>query len=468
MSKLTKIIATIGPASEDEGMLAEMITAGMNVARFNTKHNDPTWHNAVIQRVRDVSDRMGITVGVLLDLQGPEIRINTKDAQPFDLAAGEEMTLTDQENLLEKGAALVPPSVIQGLPVGATILFEDGAAELRITAKHAHELVAQAVYPCTIKHRKTMNTPGVVLDLPSLTERDMTFLAGVNLDNVDYVGLSFVRDKNDLDFLKKVLSDRKCQAKIVAKIENEAALDNLEEVVSNSDVTMVARGDLGVEVAYEQLVYWQKRIIDLCRQQGKPVITATEMLKSMVEKPRPTRAEISDVAHAIYDGTDAIMLSDETTSGKYPLKAVQTQATIAAYNEPHAVIPMIEHTTQSWSNTLSASVITLLKQEPEEIKYIVCLTETGRTAQLLASYHPDVPVIAVTSSDVVARQLSVVYGVQALVSNMEQGSTLSAEKVLYALQQAKIGKTGDKVIMLYGPVWQEAHETNTVSVGTLL
>ncbi len=469
MSKLTKIIATIGPASEDEAILTEMISSGMNVARFNTKHSDPSWHNTVITRVYELAERMGKHVGVLLDLQGPEVRINTKDGASFDLAVGEEMLLTDLEQRLEQETALVPSEVIVGLSVGDSILFEDGAAELRITDKRDHELTAAAVVDCTIKHRKTMNTPGVVLNMPSLTTRDREFLEGVDLRHVDFVGLSFVRNRHDVEILRHALDEKGCTAKIVAKIENQTALDNLNELIESSDLVMVARGDLGVEVPYEQLIFWQKKIIDLCRQHGKPVITATEMLKSMVTNPRPTRAEVSDVAHAIYDGTDAIMLSDETTTGKFPLKAVQTQATIAAYNEPFAVVTS-NHTNSkhSWSSSLSASMMTLLTDSPEPISHIICLTETGSTAQMLASYHPRVPIIALTSRDFIARQLSVVYGVESAVVSLELGSTLSSDKILSVLKQLQIGQTGERVLMLYGPVWQEPHQTNTITIETLL
>lgn len=412
MTKLTKIVATIGPASESETNLTELINAGLNVARFNTKHNEPSWHDQVIKRVKKVAQDLNQPIAVLLDLQGPEIRIDLPDGQPFDLAAGEEALVTTDKAATGK-VILVPEMVVAGLSPGNQILLDDGACELTVVHKTAQGITVKAEYPCTIKTRKTMNTPGVVLDLPSLTERDFTYLEGVDLSNVDYVGLSFVRNAADITFLQNELDKRQSSAKICAKIENQAALDNLDEIIEASASIMVARGDLAVETPFEQLAHWQRLIIAKSRQAGKPVITATQMLHSMITKPRPSRAEISDVAHAVYDGTDAVMLSEESAMGQFPAKAVQTQAKIAAFTEAHpAAEPFtLEFTTdaQKLGQTVVADVTS------NKYLAIVCSDPKGDEALQIARMHLPQPLFVLTDSSSVASQLSLAYGVIPIV-----------------------------------------------------
>lgn len=465
IKKLTKIVATIGPATETEEVLGKLIEAGMNVARFNTKHSSPQWHHERMERVRKVAAEKKAAVGILLDLQGPEIRINLPDEKPFDLVEGERVLFTYVTDMEAVKKVLIPQNVVETLQVGNVVLLDDGFCELEVVEKNDDSLVLQALTACTVKHRKTMNVPGVTIDMPSLVEADYQQLDGVaNSDLVDFVGLSFVRDKRDIDFLRAELDKRGIQASIVSKIETQAALDNLEEIVLASDSVMVARGDLGVEMPYEELVVWQKRIIDLCREYAKPVITATQMLKSMTEQPRPTRAEVSDVAHAIYDGTDVIMLSEETTIGKYPVKAVATQATIAAFNEPFANTDLQIATTDNPQEAITNSAVELAEVSGLEIDGLVNLTTSGRSALLLARLHPSKPVIAVTGEARVYRMLSLAYGVVPVLAEPEMVG--DCDKALAMLREQGLVASGQKVIVTHG-VPHQVGGTNTVSVVTV-
>lgn len=462
MAKKTKIIATIGPASESEQTLTEMIQAGMNVARFNTKHSDPTWHAERIARVRQVASKLELPIGVLLDLQGPEIRIDLPGGQEFSVAKDETVTITSDSSSTEPKTIIVPEMVITSLKPNDVILLADGSCEFTITGKDKN-LQAQAKFECTVKHRKTLNTPGIVLDMPSLTDRDVQYLDGVDLSMVDFVGLSFVRDKSDIDHLRGELEKRGSSAGIVAKIENEAALEHLDEIIEAADAVMVARGDLGVEVPFEQLIFWQKQIIDKSRQAAKPVITATEMLKSMVSNPRPTRAEVSDVAHAIYDGTDAIMLSDETTIGSYPVKVVQTQAVIAEYNEPHVVDVDMALGQQNPTAAVCYSAVELAKTQ-QPAKQILCLTESGRTATTLASFHPALPITALTSNEAAYRRMSLLFGTTPVLVDWQSGTEITTNLLMEQAKKLNLVHSGEFILTIHGSVWKEAGLTHSLSL----
>lgn len=464
MDKFTKLVATIGPATDSEETLTQLIKAGMNVARFNTKHSNPEWHNERIQRVHKVSKELNQPIAVLLDLQGPEIRINLPREESFDVEAGETVTLASSEEGVGQKTMIVPKEVVDGVEVGSQVLLEDGACEFEIVEKKGDIAIAKAAMGCTVKHRKTMNTPRLVLPMPALTNRDYAYLSGVDMSVVDYVGLSFVRNASDIENLRKELNAKNSTASIIAKIENQAALDNLDEIIEAADAVMVARGDLGVEVPYQELIHWQRTIIAKCRQESKPVITATEMLKSMVEKPRPTRAEVSDVAHAIYDGTDAIMLSDETTIGKYPVKAVQTQASIASFNEPHALPDDVMLDLSSPTSSLIYSAVEMIRGTELPITKIVCLTETGLTAKILASYHVPVEIHVVTSTDSMVRKLQLLYGVEAHQMEMPEGFSIVPEKLILECKKRGIVQKGEMIIFIHGAVWKKPGLTNTMSI----
>ena len=448
MSKLTKIVATIGPATETEEIMADLIKAGMNIARFNTKHGTPEWHLERIHRVKAVAKKLGQSVGVLLDLQGPEIRINTKDGASFELKALETAKFVSTEPGDKE--MNIPANVIEALQVGDTVSTDDGACEYKVVEKDKDSVTVKSATDITVKHRKTMNTPGIVIDMPSLIENDLVQLDNMTDDDIDFVGLSFVRDTKDIAILRDELKKRGLHTDVVAKIENQSALDNLDEIIEASDAVMVARGDLAVEVPFERLVYYQKMIIDKCRVAGKPVITATQMLKSMTFEPRPTRAEVSDVAHAIYDGTDAVMLSEETTIGKYPVQCVETQAKIAAYNEPFSENYLWDWADQGDVSAITHAAFSLLDSTQKEIDLVVCFTATGKTARQLSRFRPDVKIKAVTCDKSVYNKLSLVYGVEPILSDSE-GFKYSGEMDIVAnLKANKTVKVGQKVLIVAG------------------
>lgn len=468
MPKATKIIATIGPATESEEAMNALIRAGMNVARFNTKHSDPIWHKTTILRLRQVAEKLNEGVAVFLDLQGPEVRLNLPGGQPFTVHSGQVVKFVSSSDSANPIEPVVPQMVITSLHKDCSILIDDGTGEFVVEEIGPDYLLARAQSEFVVKDRKTLNTPGIVMDMPSLIDRDMAVLDQMQDNMIDYVGLSFVRNKADIEVLRQELAKRQIHAQIVAKIENQSALDNIDEIIDNSDAVMVARGDLGVEVAYQELTFWQKTIIAKCRNYGKPVITATQMLKSMVDNPRPTRAEVSDVAHAIYDGTDAVMLSEETTIGKYPVNAVMVQHTIAVFNEPHATYLPFQPIIHADTDRVTHAAIELVqasRDQNETITKIICFTETGRTAKLLARYRPHVPIIALTSNPLTYHTLAMVYGVQAHVINLEDDHRLdSHDAIREILNHYNLIVPEDRCLVIHGIIWKNPGKTNTMSL----
>jgi pyruvate kinase len=464
MKKHTKIVATIGPVTDTKENLEDLIKAGMNVARFNTKHSTPEWHNERIKRVREVSEELNAPVAVLLDLQGPEVRIDLPGEVAFVAKTDEIVTFTSNKSSTANNLIFIPQTVVESMSKDDLVLLDDGSCEFTISKKGKDYFEAKTVLECEVGHRKTMNTPGIILDMPSLTDRDLEYLDGIKGDLIDFVGLSFVRDVEDIKILKKALAKRNVDAKIIAKVENQAAIDNLDEIIEVSDAVMIARGDLGVEVAFEQLVRWQHTIINKCRKASKPVITATQMLKSMVSSPRPTRAEVSDVAHAIYDGTDAVMLSEETTIGDYPVRAVATQAKIANYNEALVNNCIKVEKIPSKVATLTYSVSEIIKHSAIDIDKVVVMTESGRTANLLSRFRPKVGIHAITSTASTYRELALSYGVTPHILEMREGTVITAEDFVEKLKKNGVLKSGEKVIMVHGKRWKKSGFTNTLSI----
>jgi pyruvate kinase len=467
MQKLTSIVATIGPATESEEIIKQLILAGMDVARFNTKHNDTAWHREKIKLVHSVASKINKPVAILLDLQGPEVRIDLPNGQNFAIKQDEEVIFTSDRAKNEKNTIYVPEKVISILNPGKLILLDDGACEFEITTRTDTSLTAKALGNCEVKHRKTLNTPGLVVDMPSLVETDFAHLDHVAESKVDYLGLSYVRDKNDVEHLRAELTKRNLQTAIVAKIENQSALDNIDEIIDVSDAVMIARGDLAVEVPFEQLTFWQKMIIAKCRAAAKPVVTATQMLKSMVDSPRPTRAEVSDVANAVYDSTSAVMLSEETAMGKYPVKAVETQAKIAMFNEP-----FVESSLEDWMDKDKSSGIThaamyLVQHQLEAIDSIVCLTETGTTAGLLSRFRPKIPVHALTSNERTYRKLTLNFGIIPHIMKFPENGIQEPYAIAKEVGLLGIVEPGKNVLIIYGSIWKKPGLTDSLSIMTV-
>lgn len=466
----TKIVATIGPATQSRENLAQCIKSGMNVARLNFSHGKHEDHASVVRHIRELSQDLQAPVTVLQDLQGPKIRVGRFAEGKITLVKGETVTITIQK--VEGRAGLIPsdfPELVKSVKPGTKILLDDGLMELKVLECKTDEVIAEVVYGGILKDRKGMNLPGTLLQVDCLTPKDLEDLEFGIAQNVDYIALSFVRFGKDIRKLREIIESKGSQAKICAKIEMIEAVENLEEIIRLSDAVMVARGDLAVEVGQSHLPGIQKRIIKLCNQMNKPVITATQMLDSMVENPRPTRAEITDVANAVLDGSDALMLSAESASGKYPFRCIQTM---------HEIITEVEKTNSdkfykislqdeflSVAGAIGASAsLSALKLDA---KVIVCLTTTGRTANIISGYRPKARIVAVTDNLPTLNKLELVWGLQTLPIN----SYSSMEDVIAQVERLLISyglaKSGDKVVMTLGQPMKDAAKTNTLHIFTL-
>lgn len=464
--KLTKIVTTIGPASETPEMMAKLIKAGANIFRFNTKHSTPEWHDAHIKQAQKVADENGVTLGILLDLQGPEIRLETKDKADIPVVTGQEVSIglsfTGNEQVI------IPHSVVFFLlKPGDDLLIDDGFVETEVIAVTSKTIIVKVKNDAVIKHRKGVNLPGKDVDFPSLIDNDIAQIEKNARNKVDYVGLSFVRSAADIDLLRAEMSKRGMKSKIVAKIESQPALDRIDEIIKAADAVMVARGDLGVEVPIEQLAYWQKTIIEKCRVANKPVITATQMLESMIKNPRPTRAEATDVAHAIMDGTDAIMLSAESAGGAYPIRSVETMAKIAKWNEKlRPVDPTSFADTDATTIIAEAAVKIATSGLKPKIDAVVVFTESGFTAHAIARYRLPIPVIAVTDRQETAESMTIGYGLTPVVADFPTGEFTGAEEVIDTLRKADYVHKGDTVLVVHGQHWQKSGNTNALAILT--
>lgn len=466
-TKLTKIVATIGPASDTAEIMSELIDAGVNVFRFNTKHSTPDWHDEHIKLAQQVADSKGAVIGILLDLQGPEIRLETRDKADVLVKNGQEVKIGS--SFVDGIDVIIPhAAVFSLLKPGDDLFIDDGFVETTVVSTHENYLITKVKNDAVIKHRKGVNLPGIDIDFPSLIDNDIAQIEKNARNKVDYVGLSFVRTAADIRLLRLEMQQRGMDAQIVAKIENQVALNHIDEIIAEADLVMVARGDLGIETAIEQLAYWQETIIRKCRLAGKPVITATQMLESMIVNPRPTRAEATDVANAIYDGTDAIMLSAETAGGKYPVRTVQTMTRIASWNESNRPVEQMNFQDDNATSVVTKSAVSIAKSNIKpSIDHIIIFTETGHTVRFLSRYRQNVPVIAVTGDKKVAESLTISFGVTPFVTNYHEPFFTTPDKVLNELVEKGLIKKGNTVIVVHGSQWQKAGLTNALQITTV-
>lgn len=464
-----KIVATIGPATRDEENLKKAIKAGMNVARLNFSHGSHEDHQKVVDSLRKVSVELKAPVAILQDLQGPKVRVGKFENGSIEIKVGERVVITTAAVLGRPGLI---PSDFKELPLacvpGTRILFDDGLLEVQVLAVRGEELDVEVLYGGILKDRKGMNLPGATLPVECMTAKDIEdFEFGIK-NNVDYIALSFVRHARDIRRLREMIDSRGSQARIVAKIEMIEALENLEEICRLSDVVMVARGDLAVEVGQVRLPGMQKRIIKVCNQLGRPVITATQMLDSMIENPRPTRAEITDVANAVLDGTDALMLSAESASGKYPFKCIRTM---------HEIICEVESNQEKYykisleNEFLSAPAAIAASASLSALKLnataIVCLTTSGKTANIISSFRPKARIIAVTHRMDVLNSMEMNWGIQTHVIKPYQNMRDILNQVDVLLVTHGLAKTGDKIILTLGQPIAEGSKTNSLYVHTI-
>lgn len=461
----TKIIATIGPASESADMLRSLIARGMDVARLNTKHNEPDWHLGMIKRIRKVSKEMGVRVGILLDLQGPEIRAENYDGLSVGIKSGSRYVLTSKQADNFNELYIPFPEVINSLQENQEVSLNDGGVIFKVESVKNEQAILVAQNDFELGNRKTVNIPGLTAPIPSLTKRDEEYLKIIETEPVDFVGLSFVRTKKDMEHLRDKLEKAKSKAHIIAKIETRLALENIKEIISEADAVMVARGDLGIENPIEEIAFWQKKIIRQCRDLDTPVIVATQMLKSMLTSPTPSRAESTDIANAVFDGTDAIMLSEETAMGNHPEKAVSAMARISHFNEKHHELydnfmPNPTGAVEAFTGTAAHFIE---KGSIFNLDKVVVFTETGFTARALSAYRPKYPVIAVTDRLETANQLSLVYGIIPVLTKLPSGIISVKNIPTQKLIDSKVIKPGETILVIHGKKWKEPGETSILA-----
>ena len=482
MDKKTKIVATIGPATQSPEMLAKLLKAGFNVMRLNFSHGDFSEHQSKVDNLAIATKKTGIQAAVLQDLSGPKFRIGDFYQERVILKAGEYITLTPEKIVGdEKRVSFNYPSLADELAVGNIVMVDDGKKKFEVVEISGKEVKCKILIGGETKGRRGVNLPGAKLSVSSLTSKDKKDLQFGIQNKVDYVAFSFVRRAKDVQELRALLTKAKSSAKIISKIETAEAIENFDSILELSDGIMVARGDLAVEIGAENVPAAQKMMIKKCNEVGKPVITATQMLESMIKSPVPTRAEVSDIANAIFDGTDAVMLSEETTLGQFPVEAVEvmTKVAIKTENDPIYRQRVLElqkskHTDVAAAVGTSRQVVIAIAGEVVDVanavgaKAITVLTHSGFTARMISRYKPFQPVIALTDSMETYRQLLLQFGtVPVLVKRM-----LQVEDVLTIAKgeifKRKFASKKDLAVCTFGlPLGNRSETTNTLLVTTL-
>jgi len=459
----TKIVATIGPASRDPAVLERLIRAGVNIVRLNFSHGEHAEHLAVIEAVRALSERLGCPVGLLQDLSGPKIRTGAVENGAVELRAGTHIAVTTESVV---GTPGLISTTYEPLPrdvkPGDRILLDDGNLELRVLRASGARVECEVIYGGVLKSNKGMNLPEVQLSTPALTEKDRRDLAFGVEHGVDFVALSFVRRAADVEECKRLVEQLGSTAHVIAKIEKREAVDDFAAILDVTDGVMVARGDLGVELSTEEVPTLQKRIIQMANGAGRVVITATQMLESMIDSPRPTRAEASDVANAILDGTDAVMLSAETAAGRYPVQTVETMARIARYTEEQFSPAAPARVSGGLHSLVARSLARVAASVADELdcRLIVAFTESGSTARLVSSYRPRVPIAAITFREPTYRRLGLWWGVIPVKSEFAATTDEMIARGETLLKQKRLVEKGDTVLMLGG----QGHSTGATNM----
>ncbi|MDZ5712452.1 pyruvate kinase [Jeotgalibacillus haloalkalitolerans] len=467
----TKIVCTIGPASESIEKLTQLMEAGMNVARLNFSHGDFDEHGARIKNIREAAAKLGKNVGILLDTKGPEIRTNTMENGAIELVAGNEIIVSMEEvvGTTEK-FSITYSDLVNDVNEGSKILLDDGLIGLEVLSvdKNAGEIRTKIMNTGTLKNKKGVNVPGVSVNLPGITDKDANdILFGIE-QGVDFIAASFVRRASDVMEIRELLEKNGSpKINIIPKIENQEGVDNIDEILQVSDGLMVARGDLGVEIPAEEVPLVQKQLIRKCNAVGKPVITATQMLDSMQRNPRPTRAEASDVANAIFDGTDAIMLSGETAAGDYPVESVQTMNNIASRAEEALDYKAIlskrskrfeRNMTDAIGQAVAHTALNL------EVNAIIAPTESGHTAKMISKYRPEATIVAVTADASVSRRLALVWGVYPQVGAKTETTDEMLDMAVTESLNSGCVKHGDLVVITAGVPVGESGTTNLMKI----
>ncbi|MEN2737541.1 pyruvate kinase [Microbacterium sp. X-17] len=446
-----KIVATLGPATSSYDNIRAIIDAGVDVARMNLSHGSYDVHEGVYANVRKAADDAGKPVAVLVDLQGPKIRLGKFEAGPYDLAEGDIFKITTDDII---GTKEISSTTFKGLPndvkPGDFLLIDDGKVRVRVVEVEGNVVTTEVIVAGPVSNNKGINLPGVAVNVPALSEKDEADLRwGLKL-GADIIALSFVRNAADIERVHEIMAEEGRKVPVVAKIEKPQAVEALEEIIEAFDAIMVARGDLGVELPLEAVPIVQKRAVELARRAAKPVIVATQMLESMISSPVPTRAETSDVANAVLDGADAVMLSGETSVGEYPAITVATMARIVTSTEEHGldrILPLgTRPRTQSGAITLAAVEVA----DFVEAKYLCVFTESGESARRMARLRNKIPILAFTPEESVRRRMSLFWGVESFVVDRVTHTDQMVAQVDEALKSGGLAGNGDKVIIISG------------------
>ncbi|MDE7164970.1 MAG: pyruvate kinase [Clostridiales bacterium] len=471
MMRRTKIVCTLGPATDDYSVLKNMIRAGLNVARLNFSHSTYDEHKRRMDMVKKARKELGVPVAILLDTKGPEIRIKTFKNGKVELKKGDKFTLTTRDvEGDEKAVSVSYDELPNYVKKGTRILVNDGLIELTVDSVNKTDIVTTVMNDGFLSNRKSINMPDTFIDMPYLSDGDRADIEfGISQD-VDYIAMSFVRSVEDVRIVKRLLTEHDANnIQLIAKIENRSGVDNVMSILAECDGVMVARGDMGVEIPFEELPGIQKDIISRCYRSGKKVITATQMLESMITNPRPTRAEISDVANAVYDGSSAIMLSGETAAGNYPVEAVRTMASIAERTESsihykkrfNALDADIKSITDAVSHSACAAAFDL------DAKAIIAVSQSGYTARKISRFRPSAPIIAPTTSQKAYNQLAMNWGVVPALSKMQESSDDLFKHVVNCALNTGIVTEGDLVVIAAGVPVGVSGNTNTMRIETV-
>lgn len=463
-TKQTKIVCTIAHNRCEPDFIKSLFDAGMNVARLNTAHIEMEDAEQIVQNLRAVSDR----IGILIDTKGPEVRIRDLET-PLEVTAGQILHVSAGQQPTS-GFCVNYDAFVNEVPVGSDLLIDDGEIHLTVQDKKEDQLICQVTNSGEIKNRKSVNVPGVNLQMPSLTDKDARFIEWATENDIEFIAHSFVRNRDDVMAIQSILDRRKSPIKIIAKIENQEGIENLESILDCAHGVMVARGDLGIEVPAEEVPNIQKMMIRTAITKVKPVITATQMLHSMIDNPRPTRAEVSDVANAIYDGTDALMLSGETAYGKYAVEAVQTMTNIAqkveAEKEASSVtLPVVQQSKDLMPrNYISKSAVEISARIGAKV--IITSTRSGDTAQICASYRCRTPIVAYSATPRTVRELSLTYGVYAQCIEVPPECAELVNKTVNLLIDEGV-LTPEDIVCYIGGGQVSARHTNLLQIDTV-
>jgi len=466
----TKIVATVGPASNSKEMLLALVKEGVDVFRLNFSHGTHEDHLKVVKNIREVNKELDASVAILLDLQGPKIRI--QEMEPgIVITPGQELTITPRELV---GNATIVSTSYKELPrdvkKGDTILVDDGKIELKVKEVKDTDVITEVVYGGPLKSRKGINLPFTKVSAPSLTEKDYLDLQFGLKNNVDWIALSFVRKAYDIEHLRGIINDAKSTARIVAKIEKPEALSNIDEIIAATDAVMVARGDLGVEIWLEEVPMVQKMLVEKCNKAGKPVIVATQMMESMIENPRPTRAETNDVANAVMDGADAVMLSAETAAGKFPIEVIRSMVrTVTSVEKNQHMYFRFRDINQNSESFLHDSFVLAACKLAKDVgaKAIVGMTTSGYTAFKSSAHRPNANIFVFTNNSSLISQMNLVWGTRAYHYDKANSTDETINDVEAILKRDGHVKTGDIFIILASMPIHEKARTNTLKINVV-